>query len=106
VLPLNRRSHFASMIVSQEGVDALVLAPLCATLFAVSVARQFAPPPSRTVRVRSGMPPAHGGGALTPDVVCKACKGARKVACITCMGEGRLNYPGIAILPKGEFPQW
>ncbi|XP_024401559.1 uncharacterized protein [Physcomitrium patens] len=61
--------------------------------------------PSRTMKVKSEenvrLEPR-----VIPDPPCIVCKGSGKVKCNRCTGRGRLNFQKLAMLPKGEWPQW
>ncbi|GAQ83554.1 chaperone DnaJ-domain superfamily protein [Klebsormidium nitens] len=41
-----------------------------------------------------------------PQPECSICEGSGKVECDRCCGRGRLNHTNLAMLPKGEWPQW
>lgn len=59
--------------------------------------------PTTPIRTSSGRPFVHGfEGANRCDV----CGGSGKTMCGSCAGAGRLNFPGEAVLPRGEWPQW
>nr|XP_045089209.1 uncharacterized protein LOC109742114 isoform X2 [Aegilops tauschii subsp. strangulata] len=39
-----------------------------------------------------------------PDPPCTICKGTGTINCRNCFG--RINHVDLAVLPKGEWPQW
>ncbi|KAM3370092.1 hypothetical protein ACQJBY_017770 [Aegilops geniculata] len=41
-----------------------------------------------------------------PDPPCTICKGTGTINCRNCFGRGRINHVDLAVLPKGEWPQW
>lgn len=61
--------------------------------------------PSRSMKVKTESNVKREPSQL-PDPPCVICKGKGKVRCNRCCGRGRLNFKEMAMLPKGEWPQW